>query len=109
MILNKKGFTLIEIIAVIAILLIFTIISVPNITNRLNKNDDKKREIVEQSIIDAASTYCDFNECQFPLDVTNLIPELLDEDELNEYYSNIVDCVVEKDGDDYILKDCVPK
>jgi len=107
---NKYGFTLIEIISVIAILLIFSLIALPTINNRLNKNDEKKREIIEQSIIDAATTYCDFNDCSSLVYVTTLISEnLLDIDELNNIYSNINECYVETTDNNYKLKDCVPK
>lgn len=108
---NNKGFTLIEIIAVIAILLIFTVVAVPNFSNRLSKNDDKKIEIVEQSIIDAASTYCDFEDCNDSINLNTLIStNLLDKNELNEIYSNIDDCYVEKEiSGEYILKNCDPK
>lgn len=104
---NKNGFSLVELLAVIAIILLFGMLVIPNIDNIFNRHNDKKTKIIEESIIDATSTYCDFNDCDTNIYITTLIDErLLDKDELNEFYSNINECYVEKTNDEYIIKNC---
>jgi len=52
---NKKGFTLVELLAVIAILGVIVIIAVPNVVKLFNKGTDDSMTIVENNTLDAAN------------------------------------------------------
>lgn len=54
---NRKGFSIIELIIVIALLAILMLVLVPNIITLLNKNDVKSCHNLEDSIINAAKEY----------------------------------------------------
>ena len=54
---NKKGFTLIEIILAIAIMAILILILVPNIFIILNKNNEKSCNSLKSNIESAAKMY----------------------------------------------------
>jgi len=53
---NKKGFTLVELLAVIAILAILVIIAMPNVMGMFNQAKSSSFQTEVQSIMDAAST-----------------------------------------------------
>lgn len=56
---NKKGFTLTELIAVIAIIGIVLLIVIP-VTNTIMKDNDKEKGMAYvQTLEDAVNTYCD--------------------------------------------------
>ena len=63
---NKKGFTLVEVLAVIVILAIIMIIVVPNVFEALNAGKNKISDIERSHIVDASETLiseainCDF-------------------------------------------------
>lgn len=61
MIKNKKGFTLVELIAVITILGVICMIAIPSYNNYIKKAKDKKCEADELAIIDATKTF--INDC----------------------------------------------
>lgn len=61
MIKNKKGFTLVELIAVITILGVICMIAIPSYNNYIKKAKDKKCEAEELAIIDATKTF--INDC----------------------------------------------
>lgn len=54
---NRKGFSLIELIIVIALLAILMLVLVPNIITLINKNDVKSCHNLEDSIIKATKEY----------------------------------------------------
>lgn len=54
---NKKGFSLIELVIVITLLAVLMLMLVPNIITIINKNDVKSCHNLEDSIISAAKTY----------------------------------------------------
>ena len=54
---NKKGFTLIEILAVVAILGILSLIAVPNVLKYLNESRKRAMITQENTILDAANLY----------------------------------------------------
>ena len=54
---NKKGFTLIEILAVVAILGILSLIAVPNVLKYLKTSQEQAMIIQENNIADAANLY----------------------------------------------------
>ncbi len=57
--LNRKGFTLIELMAVIAILVIIMGIALPNITSSIERSKNKQKESKIQLITSAADLYFD--------------------------------------------------
>ncbi|MBR5662027.1 MAG: prepilin-type N-terminal cleavage/methylation domain-containing protein [Bacilli bacterium] len=59
---NKKGFTLIEIIAVIVIIALVTTIVILNFDNSLNKNNNKKEEAFVTDLEKAACVYIDLKD-----------------------------------------------
>lgn len=54
---NKKGFTLIEILAVVAILGILSLIAVPNVLKYLKTSQERAMITQENTIADAANLY----------------------------------------------------
>lgn len=54
---NKKGFTLIEIVLAISFLLIVTVMVVPNMYTMIEKNNQKQLANIESLIIEAAKKY----------------------------------------------------
>ncbi len=61
MIKNKKGFTLVELIAVITILGVICMIAIPSYNNYIKKAKGKKCEADRLAIIDATKTF--INDC----------------------------------------------
>lgn len=57
--LNRKGFTLIELMAVIAILVIIMGIALPNITSSIERSKQKQKESKMQLIVSEAELYFD--------------------------------------------------
>lgn len=55
--LNKKGFTLVELIATITIMLLITIIVTPNIMKYFERGNESRYEILESQILTAAESY----------------------------------------------------
>jgi len=54
---NKKGFTLVELIATITIMLLITVIVTPNIIKYVDRGKDRQYEQLESQIISAAKDY----------------------------------------------------
>ncbi|MGN1342391.1 MAG: type II secretion system protein [Bacilli bacterium] len=65
---NKKGFTLIELIMVIVIIAILLLFLVPNIFTFINKNNIKSCESLEKNIISAAKIYVTNNKYDLGFD-----------------------------------------
>ena len=85
---NKKGFTLVELIVTIAILLSITLVAIPSVSKMKSNNEKKQKGRIEQIIIDAKDTYCDFNTCNSEIEIKALIDQkLLDRDTID----NIID------------------
>lgn len=57
--LNRKGFTLIELMVVIAILVVIMGIALPNITSSIERSKQKQKEAKIQLIVSAAELYFD--------------------------------------------------
>ena len=55
--LNKKGFTLVEVLAVIVILGIIMVIMIPNINHLIKENEKDNYNILKNGIISAAKAY----------------------------------------------------
>lgn len=54
---NKKGFTLVELLAVMVILLSISVVTVTNVTASLKRNDNQTKETQKQTAINAAKIY----------------------------------------------------
>lgn len=61
--LNKKGFTLVELIATIVVLALVVSISAYAITNIINSAKEKNYKLLIKNIIDASETY--YQECKY--------------------------------------------
>lgn len=59
--LNKKGFTLIEVLAVIVILSVLMAIMIPTVNHIINKNDENSYEKLKEGIVNAAKVYISDN------------------------------------------------
>ena len=57
--LNKKGFTLVELLAVVVILLAISVIAITSISAALERQNDKKDKAIESIIKDYAKLYAD--------------------------------------------------
>ena len=63
---NKRGFTLIELVAVVALLSLVGIVVVININKQLNNQEKKEYEIYRESILEAAELYVEPRRNLFP-------------------------------------------
>lgn len=54
---NKKGFTIVELLVTIALLAIISTIAVMSITSFINKNKENNYEILKNTIIEASKEY----------------------------------------------------
>ena len=63
---NRKGFTMIELLMVIVIIGILSTIMIPNIMAIINKNKDNNLKILESNIISATKAYV--NDKKYELD-----------------------------------------
>lgn len=58
---NRKGFTLVELLAVIVILGIIALIAVPNVLGTLNKSKGKLSQVQKETILSACKNYVTAN------------------------------------------------
>ena len=77
---NKKGFTLVELLAILAILGTIVAIAVPNISNQIQKTDEEKQNVLNIKIENAAKLYAAkyyadkiINDDPFPFTLEDLI------------------------------------
>ncbi len=68
---NKKGFTLVEVIAVVAILALLAVIAVPNVVKLFNSGKKDTMTIQENQVLDAAKLYIE-DYCRNPIDKSKL-------------------------------------
>lgn len=66
--LNRKGFTLIELMVVIAILVIIMGIALPNITSSIKRSEQKQKEQKIDLLLSEAELYFDRNSSKIPED-----------------------------------------
>lgn len=111
---NKKGFTLVEVIATIAIILILLLLVVPNVRTILNRNNLKLWKETEKRLVDAGRKYLIMNNIDKiePGETITVTKQQLIEEELTtELYNlsnknNICDAYVtfSNSNGDYIEK-----
>lgn len=58
---NRRGFTLIEVIMVIAIIALLSLLLVPNVISLINKNNIESCENLKKNIVSAAKIYVNNN------------------------------------------------
>ena len=90
---NKKGFTIIELIMVIVIISILSLVLVPNIITFNNKNKIKSCESLEKNIISTAKIYVTNNKYDLCFDCsgeakTILLQTLVDSGDLSSPITN---------------------
>ena len=68
---NKKGFTLIEVIMVIAIITILSLILIPNVMVLIDKNKERSCEKMIDNIESAAKMYVNQNKYELGFDCDN--------------------------------------
>ena len=66
--LNRKGFTLVEVLAVIIILSMLMAITIPNVNTLINEQKNRALENIEKSIISAAKIYMSDNKYDLTFD-----------------------------------------
>jgi len=66
---NKKGFTLVELLAVIVIISIVLIIFAPTLTNSINNKKQDASSAVEKLVLSSGQTYAIDNNLQVPLSI----------------------------------------
>ena len=91
---NKKGFTIIELIMVIVIISILSLVLVPNIITFNNKNKIKSCESLEKNIISAAKIYVTNNKYDLGFDCSEAkkisLQTLVDSGDLSSPITNPV-------------------
>ena len=81
---NKKGFTLVELLAVIVVLAIIMVIAVPNVIESINETKAKTKFIAAKEIVDIAqAAYPDKLEVYSEVSVENMVGQYLEEDVTN--------------------------
>lgn len=61
---NKKGFTLVEIVAVVAIIGLIGVLVVGNLSGNLSKEEDEQYKLFKKILSDAACTYINSNDAK---------------------------------------------
>lgn len=94
--LNKKGFTLIELVGVIIIISILSLLFFPSLINQFKKTSDNMDETTKKIIIDSAKIYVDNNESNFDksktycITISTLIDNEYLEDNFTEYNKDYI-------------------
>lgn len=113
-VINKKGFTLIELVMVIALLAIMALILVPNVLVLIDKNNEKSCNSLKDNIISSAKLYVSENKYQIGFDCSN-IPKEVKISELLGYGNltgDVINPVTKEDLQEEIVKityDCDKK
>ena len=100
--LNKKGFTLIELMVVIAILVIIMGIALPNITSSIERSKEKQKQNKIQLVESAAELYFDKHRSK----TTATVEEIIDDQEIpgvsaTDICDSGVNCCVTKSDNNY--------
>ena len=94
---NKKGFTLIEVIVVIVIIVILSLILIPNVMLFINKNDINSCEKLITNIESSAKIYVSENKYTLGFDCSNTsktitLQQLVEEGDLNTTIAVTYNC-----------------
>lgn len=85
---NRKGFTLIEILAVVTLMAAITLVAIPLILNQVNKSKGKLDDATVEMIGHSTYTYMDRNQSDYPFKKGNVycitIRTLIDYGDLKE-------------------------
>lgn len=54
---NKKGFTLVELLAIVVILAVIMVVAAPNMTKQIKKSEEESQNILNQKIENASKLY----------------------------------------------------
>ena len=73
---NRKGFTLIEVIMVIAIITILSLILIPNVMVLINENKKRSCEKMIDNIESAAKMYVNQNKYELGFDCSSITKEI---------------------------------
>lgn len=101
--LNKKGFTLVELLVVLVILVVIMSIAIPSITSSLERSKEKQRDATIKLIVSAGELYMDRYKNTFDFELNNgvkvatLISKgFLTEEEAKDPFTNAVieGCVI---------------
>ena len=68
---NKKGFTLAELLGVIVIIAAMALIVLPPVINQISFQEDRIEEATKKIIEEAVYLYIDFNENEYPMTPSN--------------------------------------
>ena len=71
--LNKKGFTLIEILAIVVLIGVVAVIAIPNVTKQADEHAAKQTKLVKEQITNAAKMYFSKDKIDILLDTTKCI------------------------------------
>lgn len=114
---NKRGFTLVELIAVIAIIGILAVIAIPSVTLLMNKFRNDYYDKLEKSVEFAAQNYISDNKNSRPANGSSidiLVSDLIDKsyiDEVVDYQKKSCDgtskVVVKRKDNKYNYKVCL--
>lgn len=75
--LNKKGFTLVELLVVIVILAVIMSIAIPSVTSSIERSKDKQKKAKIELIISAAELYADSHKNTFTAGSDVTVKELI--------------------------------
>lgn len=83
---NKKGFTLSELVTIIALLSIFMVITIPKISGAIKESRADQLEEVREKIVNATEVYLN-TKCG-----EENYNNLIENDEIKLYLNNLIDC-----------------
>lgn len=92
---NKKGFTLVELLAVILVITIITLIAMPQVLNQFSNYTGELGKKEKDLIVEAGRTYVELNSASFNTTKCIALDTLVRADLLNEKF------VVESIGSNY--------
>lgn len=76
---NKKGFTLVELIGVVVILGLIALIAFPSLLNQINSSKKEISELIEEIVISSSKSYVENNSQNSPKKYCIPIEELIDD------------------------------
>lgn len=100
---NRRGFTLIEVMAAVLILTSIFLVSFPVLTNTLKNNKEIREEKQKENVILAAKTYINMYKDEFSFFTGNILSidvlKMVEEDLIDDDYGyKYVDCKVKEDN-----------